>query len=236
LPGVRRLKVLPCPVPEAFDTRVGERWCNHCERHVNDSRELEAAEFDALIQRAASSRVCMRLELDGRRPKLRSAVAASVLVVALAGCASGDGAAPLTPPGVFMDSEPLAVGGSQITGFVIGEDGSALAQAVIMLEGGGLSTPVQATSNDLGMYGFSDVPPGDYTLTVFAEDGTTDASVSVPQSTRVSVSFRGPYPLGGSLIVGYVEIVDVVGSGSFDQAGPFLIDQNAHPPTLERGG
>jgi hypothetical protein len=222
---VRHLKVLPCPVPEAFDTSVGERWCDHCARHVNDSRELEAAEFDALIRRAASSRVCMRLELDRRRPKLRSAVAANALVVALAGCASADVAAPLTPPQVFVDSEPLTVGGSQITGFVIGEDGSALTQAVILLEGGGLSTPVQASSNDLGMYGFSDVPPGDYRLTVLSGDGSADARVSVAQSMRVSVSFRGPYPSRGTLITGYVEVIEVVGPGGFDRAGPFLIDQ-----------
>jgi hypothetical protein len=125
---VRRLEILQCPVPEALDrggpdTDRAARWCDHCACHVNHSRDLDAEEFEALIHSAASSRVCMQIELEGRRPKLRSAVAANVLVVALAGCASTTALAPANPPQVFVDSERLPAGGSQITGFVIGEDG-----------------------------------------------------------------------------------------------------------------
>ena len=120
-------------------------------------------------------------------------MAANVLVAVLAGCASMDAIAPALQPRVFMHSEPLASESSQITGFVIDEAGQALPGAVVELQGDGLSTPVQAISDELGMYGFSDVPPGDYVMVVSSGLGIADAVVSVPRSTHVRISFRGPY-------------------------------------------
>jgi hypothetical protein len=34
--------------------------------------------------------------------------------------------------------------------------------------------------------------------------------------------------------MGYVEVIEYL--GSFEQPGPYLIDQHVYPPRLERGG
>lgn len=167
----------------------------------------------------------MQLELDARRPKLRSGLAAGVLVAALAGCASMDALAPPLSPRVFVDREPLAEGSSQITGFVIDDDGSALAHTMVVLEGGSLAKPIETISDEFGMYGFANLPPGDYVLTVFAGDGVGEAKISVAGQTRVQVSFRGPYqPAPHMMIAGYVEVVPH--RGDFAEPGPHLVDDH----------
>jgi hypothetical protein len=243
LPGVRQLKILPCPVPEQLDMLgMGDagQWCEHCARQVSNASGLEPEQFEELIVRAATSRVCVRLELESRRPKLRSGVAASVLVLALAGCATATTIEPIEPiwsesaryASAFVDSEPLEsiAEDSEITGFIIGEDGEALANATVTLyrDGGELTGSAETTTSELGMYGFVGVAPGDYSIGVITEQGVAGVNVAVPKQTRVRVSVRGPYQPAATLIAGYMEVIER--KGGFESAGPHLIDDQVKLP------
>lgn len=73
------------------------RFCERCAMWVTPTAKLEADEFEALIDRAAEGRVCVRLELDHGRPKLASGLA-SALTVALIGCTSTQTPGTESPP------------------------------------------------------------------------------------------------------------------------------------------
>jgi hypothetical protein len=71
------------------------RFCERCRLHVADVGLLDADGLEALV--ATNGRVCARLELEGRHPRTKLGVAASFVVVVLAGCAT-PGPAPTAMP------------------------------------------------------------------------------------------------------------------------------------------
>jgi hypothetical protein len=71
------------------------RYCERCSLHVTDVALLDADGLEALV--ATKGRVCARFELEGHHPRTKLGVAASFVVVLLAGCAT-PGPAPTAMP------------------------------------------------------------------------------------------------------------------------------------------
>jgi hypothetical protein len=198
--GVRRLTVLPCSESWAemrMDGDAGARFCDHCEQRVQPIGELDVDGFEALLRGAASTRTCLRVELDGGRPKLATGVAVNVLVMTLASCTQTS-AELVTPvdaraPDTFLYLEPLDErASSQVTGFVLdAETREAVAGAVVYLEGESLTEELVAEADELGMYAFVDVPPGNYKVVAFPREGRgmTTTALVLPAHARANVSF-----------------------------------------------
>ena len=218
------------------------RWCEHCRLDVHTTKTLGVQEFEALLERSVDAQVCMELELERGRPMLRAGLAAGVLVTALAACAppapsvapsaSAEASPELVIPyAVFIETAALEQESerSALRGFLLDEQGHAIAGAEVVLSGEVLEAPLMASSSELGQYGFVGLVPGDYELEVISELGLAHALVRVAARSEVAVSFRGPYEpwlgLVGAVVVSVMERKD-----GFETAGPYLVDQEVEAP------
>jgi hypothetical protein len=230
LTGVRRLKILPCSESWSemrSDGADGARWCARCEARVNPVAELDAEQFEALVEQAAERRVCVRVELDRGRPKLASG-RASAMVLALSACASTPDAASVAPIGGYVASvglEPLpADRRSEIVGFAVdARTGEAIDGAFVILEGDALTESLWTTTDEHGMYGFANLPAGRYVVSV--DDATMRGLVELPEHTRARASFgldvRTTFFHGG-LVYGYED--------GFTSPGFYLVEDHSNVP------
>lgn len=144
----------------------GGRWCERCRLRVRDAAGLDEAELVELSGEAGG-RSCLRVELEGARPRLASGLAAGVLVAALAGCASAPSSEPGPAPVLELESSP-----GRITGVVIDQHGQPVADALVIVQGA--MPTVERMTDGRGVYTVDGLSPGSYTVQVLA--GRADVS------------------------------------------------------------
>jgi hypothetical protein len=174
----------------------GGRHCERCSCRVNDAGALTSAELDAVLERAEHGRVCLRSELVHGHPRLASGLAAGLLVVALAGCATPDAASRPDPlPFAELLSESAEVGevgeeGSAIAGVVQDRDGQPLENAIVVLQSTALDGQIERMTNARGIYAFWDLPAGNYTIQVLAGKANVSKITMLGARQRFRANFR----------------------------------------------
>ena len=86
---MRRLRVLPCP--ESWDRMRDDgdgRYCDRCQLRVTEVAKLDGDGLEQMVAAAERGRVCARFELDDGRPRTKLGLAAGLLVITAAGCAT----------------------------------------------------------------------------------------------------------------------------------------------------
>lgn len=173
----------------------GGRRCARCRCRVDDAGSLSPALLEALLARAQeeAERVCLRAELEEGRPRLASGVAAAVLLVALAGCAT-PGAAPTIEPLSFTEllagTDELVEGRGVVAGVVQNYDGVPLEDAVVVLQSTALEQQREHLTSARGVYVFDDLPPGNYTIQVLAGEANVSRITALAAGERFRANFR----------------------------------------------
>jgi hypothetical protein len=189
------------------------RFCERCELHVTDVASLDADGLDSLL--ANGGRVCARFELERGQPRTKLGIAAGVMVMALAGCATPAVSEPPREPS-FIEPGPVGSGGV-ISGIVSDRSGAPVANAVVILMSSALTHELELLTNDRGIYSFKDLPPGHYTIQVFAGKANVSKIVTMPQDARFRAHFAvdtAQDMLLGMLGVGEPSMIDTTSASS----------------------
>lgn len=191
----RRLQVLPCP--ESWDRMRPDgdgRFCDRCQLRVTEVARLDGAGVDELIGAADRGRICARFELDGGRVRTKLGLAAGLVVIALAGCATPDAAVPEIPAdqgaafAEFIDADAEGSGG-MIAGAVRSTEGLPLASAIVILRSTALEAPQERMTNERGFYKFENLPPGTYEIQVLYNSADVIKTTALPEGARFRANF-----------------------------------------------
>lgn len=165
------------------------RFCERCRLRVTEVAKLDDAELERVIEAAASERVCVRFELDHGRPRTALGIAAGLVVVALAGCATPIPEPPATQEHADASFDWGEGAGAVIAGRVSDPSGASLANAIVILQSPALPTALERYTNERGIYQFADLPPGDYTIQVLAGRANVSKIVTMPADARFRANF-----------------------------------------------
>jgi hypothetical protein len=207
---MRRLQVLPCPEPwERMQPDGDGRFCERCSLRVTEVAKLDTEDLEQLIAAAEGGRVCVRFELEGGRPRTKLGLAAGLVVIALASCATPDSLGTEAPiieeaPLVELidDGSDLDGSGSVIAGAVHSMEGFPLANALVVLQSAALEAPQERMTNEHGIYKFKHLPPGNYTIQVLYNKANVSKVTTLPENVRFRANFKidPDYALDGMLV------------------------------------
>jgi hypothetical protein len=148
------------------------RFCERCQLRVTEVAKPDSLE--QLAAAAARSRTCVRL-------------AAGLLVVALAGCAT---------PMPESSNPPLemavrvAGSGGAINGMIKhSEQGYPAAGAIVVLQSTALPSHFEVMTDERGIYSFEGLPPGNYTIQVLYGKANSSKIVQLPTDARFRANF-----------------------------------------------
>jgi hypothetical protein len=161
------------------------RFCERCNLHVTDIASLDADGLDGLLSNGG--RVCARFELDRGHPRTKLGIAAGVVVMALAGCAT-PAASEATIEPEFIEVGAVGSGGV-ISGIVRDRAGAPVENAVVVLHSVALTQQIERLTNERGIYSFNELPPGNYTIQVFAGKANVSKIVDLPEDARYRAHF-----------------------------------------------
>ncbi|MEZ5428906.1 MAG: ankyrin repeat domain-containing protein [Pyrinomonadaceae bacterium] len=224
------------PCNESWEQMTGNdrvRFCSHCDLNVNNLSEMTRKEAFRLVRRS-EGRICVRYF---ENPKTKAPVFADRLyqITRSAGITAGIlGASLATSTLVYAQgnvgermpnqvvrvsapdgktAEPKTDGGTaQISGTVIDQQGAVIPGATVTLSGKDFKKIV--TTNDSGVYLFSNVPSGDFSLTI-------ESNGFKPYETEVTAAEGRETAANATLEVG--EIYAVAGGiGMVDYQQPLL--------------
>jgi hypothetical protein len=180
------------------------RFCERCELHVTDVASLDADGLDSLL--AKGGRVCARFELERGQPRTKLGIAAGVMVMALAGCATPAlSETPREPEFASFIATELGedTSGGLISGVVRSTWGGPLSNALVVLRRSPLETPQEQLTNEQGFYAFKQLPPGTYTIQVFYDEAVVIEVTALPQDARSRVDISMA-PDGDGLMLGMI--------------------------------
>jgi hypothetical protein len=187
----RRLTIVACSESWA-DMRADDegrpvRTCARCQLQVTDVAELDAKQLEALVDAASHTRVCVRVERLGARPRLKQGLAAGFVALALAGCASS----PASQNSSEHTIEPgAAAEGSWVGGLIQDYEGQPVHNAVVILESDALSMQLERLTGAGGAFAFSGLPPGGYVIHVIAGRSSIRKEIQLSVNARVRANFR----------------------------------------------
>jgi hypothetical protein len=215
---MRRLSVLSCP--ESWDRMRPDgddgRLCERCQLRVSDVAKLDAHGLDELTEAAASERVCVRFELDRGRPRTALGLAAGLVVVALAGCATA--AVESLPPSPPIDLSDIEEGsGGVIAGAIRTPEGHAAAGALVILQSAALPSQFELLTDERGIYRFTNLPPGNYTIQVLFGKANVSKVTQLPEDARYRANFTVNPDQDNQIIIGMLverPMLDITSAGS----------------------
>ena len=171
------------------------RFCDRCQLRVTEVATLDGAGLDELIASAERGRVCARLELEGGRVRTKLGLAAGLVVIALAGCATPDAPESQNPTDAgpafaeFLRADPGAPG-SRIAGVIrTPEHGFPIANAIVIVQSDALEAPREQMTDAHGFYKFDALPPGNYTIQVISGSVSATKITSLPENSRFVAHF-----------------------------------------------
>jgi hypothetical protein len=197
---MRRLQVLPCP--ESWDRMRADgdgpslngRYCERCQLPVTEVAKLDGAGLDELVAAAEGGRVCARFELEGGRPRTKLGLAAGLVVIALAGCAT-----PVAPASQMPSNDEAAFfelieadegsEGGMIAGAVRSPEGFPIANAIVILQSVALEAQIERYTDERGIYKFENLPPGNYTIQLLANKANVSKITQLPENARFRANF-----------------------------------------------
>lgn len=186
---MRRLQILPCP--EAWERMQPDgdgRFCARCQLHVTDTTTLDE---EALASFGTQQRSCGRFELEGGHPRTKLGVAAGVLVVVLAGCATPASVQPTAPDIAWSELVDEAIEGrGTIAGVVRDAAGAPVENALVILQSTALTESQERMTSARGVYAFVDLPAGNYTIQVLAGKANVSKITMLPEGARFRANFR----------------------------------------------
>jgi hypothetical protein len=180
----------PCPIgweQMAGDNRV--RFCDHCHLNVYNISELSQSEAEKLIA-STEGRICARLfrRADGtiltkdcpvglralKRRVTKKATAAFAAIVSLSGAVFGqqsstkNGKTDCTPQTRITrtNASQDSAGKKVLSGTVLDPIGAVVPRANVTVTKTGTKEKLQALTNDKGIFEFSVVPEGIYSITI----------------------------------------------------------------------
>lgn len=162
------------------------RFCDRCRLHVTDVASLDADGLERLLAAAADGPVCARFELERGQPRTKLGLAAGLIVMALAGCATPGTDTVLSPDAIEIGLPDV---GASISGEVRGPDGVPLANAYVIVQSTALVEQRERLTNERGAFGFDDLPPGNYTIQVLAGNADVSKIVELPKDARYRANF-----------------------------------------------
>lgn len=180
------------------------RFCARCQLHVTDTTTLDE---EAL---ASIGPGCGRFELEGGHPRTRLGVAAGVLVVVLAGCATPASVQPTAPDIAWSElvDEPIE-GRGTIAGVVRDAAGAPVEHALVILQSTALAESQERMTSARGVYAFVDLPAGNYTIQVLAGNANISRITMLPEGGRFRANFSvRPDSEGPEVLVGGISWVD----------------------------
>jgi hypothetical protein len=161
------------------------RFCERCNLLVTDVASLDAEGLDGLLSNGG--RVCARFELDRGHPRTKLGIAAGIVVMALTGCATPAASEPTVEPELI---EVGAVGsGAGISGIVRDREGAPVENAIVILQSVALPQELERLTNERGIYSFTELPPGNYTIQVLAGKANVSKIVDLPKDARYRAHF-----------------------------------------------
>jgi hypothetical protein len=164
------------------------RFCERCQLRVTEVAKLDGEHLEQLVEAGASERVCVRFELDHGRPRTVLGIAAGLMVVALAGCATPMPESSNPPLEMAALPKPAAGSGGAIAGS-IQHEGIAGAGAIVILQSTALPSQLEAITDERGIYSFEGLPPGNYTIQVLWGKANTSKIVQLPTDGRFRANF-----------------------------------------------
>lgn len=189
----------------------GGRQCERCACRVADTTTVTEPELHRILDGASASRTCVRISRDGDRLRLATGLAAGIVALVLAGCATlGPEAYGSVAGADFMQVEDGPPG--QIVGVVRDTAGQPIEDAIVILQSVAVEQQFERMTGPSGVYRFQELPPGDYTVQVFAGRANVSKIVELeadPDAERVlsrssaRVNFRiSPEAQNESILVG----------------------------------
>jgi hypothetical protein len=154
------------------------RFCERCNLHVTDVTSLDSDGLDGLL--TDGGRVCARFELE-------LGIAAGIVVMALAGCATPSASQATLEP-EFIEVGAVGSGGV-ISGIVRDREGAPVENAFVILQSVALTQQIERLTNERGIYSFSDLPPGNYTIQVLVGKANVSKIVDLPEDARYRAHF-----------------------------------------------
>lgn len=187
--SLNRIRIAsPCGVGwEKMSGDDSVRFCEECSLHVYNISEMTASEAHALITES-EGRICARLyrRADGtvltkdcpvglkafRRRVSRTAGAALTAILTLCTVAFGQSrkqeSETCVVTGVTVKREAAKDKQTTLVGVLTDFTGAFITGAQVTLSNQGTKAKVTATSNDEGIFSFSNLPVGKYTVTIEA--------------------------------------------------------------------
>jgi hypothetical protein len=160
------------------------RFCERCQLRVTEVAKLDDAGLERVVEAAESERVCVRLELD--RPRTALGIAAGLVIVTLAGCATP--LAESRAPSFELEPGPED-SGAVIAGLVVDQQGSPIENAIVILQSTALPQELECLTTGSGVYSFAELPPGNYTIQVLAGRANVSKIVDLPVHARFRANF-----------------------------------------------
>jgi hypothetical protein len=168
------------------------RYCERCQLRVTDVASLDVDGLDTLL--AAGGRACARFELVDGHPRTKLGLAAGLVVMALAGCATPGTATTDTMSeqafAAFIEAElGTDVSGGLISGVVRSNNGVPIANALVILQSNPLANDREQLTNEQGFYAFKQLPAGSYTIQVLYAEANVVKVIQLPVDARFRANF-----------------------------------------------
>ncbi|PRQ05523.1 carboxypeptidase-like regulatory domain-containing protein [Enhygromyxa salina] len=191
----------------------GGRQCERCEHRVTDTQALTEAELERVLDASETGRACVRIVREGERLRLATGLAASIVALVLAGCAT-PGSDPygsvLGPQLTLID----AGAPGQIGGVIRDTAGQPIEDAFVILQSVALERERELITGPTGVYRFDELPPGTYTVQILVrkanvskivELGADRSAGSVVASSGARINFEiSPEAMNDRVLVGMV--------------------------------
>ena len=179
---------------EGDGSSLDGRYCERCQLRVTEVAKLDADGLEQLVAAAERGRVCAHFELEGGRPRTKLGLAAGLVVIALAGCATPDAPALQLPSAreetlVELIEDDEDASGGIIAGMVRSTEGFPLANAIVILQSVALEAQQERVTNERGFYKFEELPPGNYTIQVLYDRASVSKITALPEKARFRANF-----------------------------------------------
>lgn len=188
------LRVLACP--ERFEDMAPSergRVCERCSREVVEFAKLDAEQLEAQLRDAPEHGLCGRLTGKGGQLRLATGLAVGISF-AIAGCVvqPGTRSPEAYPPSiehvevresavhVHESARPQRDGSITISGHIRDSTtGEPIENAIVVIQSKTLPEQRERMTNARGVFAFTELPPGNYTVQALAGDANVARQVEL---------------------------------------------------------
>ncbi|KIG14505.1 hypothetical protein DB30_06732 [Enhygromyxa salina] len=145
---------------------------------MTDTTAMTEPELARLLDASETTRTCVRIERDGDRLRLASGLAAGIVALVLAGCATAGAQRDGSTPNAQLARLPAGSPG-EIQGVIRDTGGQRIEDAVVILQSVALEGERSLLTGPSGAYRFEQLPPGTYTVQVLVNRANVSKIVTL---------------------------------------------------------